>query len=93
MSEVAPGSAVSTARDVRQWISRNALPNSHWVGTAKMGLKNDSAAVVDAGLRVRGVKNLRVAGEITERERKKERKKAVCVYHWLVVYTFILLFC
>ncbi|CAM9414545.1 unnamed protein product [Chrysoparadoxa australica] len=47
--------------DKRMWILSNHYPNSHWCGTAKMGTHEDPMAVVDATLRVRGVRNLRVA--------------------------------
>lgn len=43
-------------------ILDNAYANSHWVGTASMG--DDPSHVVDAELRVNGVKNLRVAGTL-----------------------------
>jgi choline dehydrogenase len=36
------------------------LPNSHWVGSAKMGKDDDPMAVVNDKLQVRGVAGLRV---------------------------------
>lgn len=62
-AEVSPGAQVHGHAALTQWVVEHTLPNSHWAGTAKMGLKNDSTAVVDASLRVRGIQNLRVAGE------------------------------
>ena len=55
--EVYPGAAVlSSALD--NHIYANHLPNSHWVGSAKMG--NDEMAVVDENLRVYGTEGLRI---------------------------------
>ena len=41
-------------------VNNNVYPNSHWVGTCRMG--EDSGSVVDPTLRVRGVHNLRIGG-------------------------------
>ena len=65
VTEVAPGPQLESEKNLIRWVLDNALPNSHWVGTAKMGPQNDSTAVLDANLRVRGVRNLRVAGDVT----------------------------
>lgn len=59
VSELAPGPGFGP-REMKQWIHENALPNSHWVGTARMGRSRDASAVVDSHLKVRGVDNLRV---------------------------------
>mmetsp|Transcript_10560 Transcript_10560/g.17344 ORF Transcript_10560/g.17344 Transcript_10560/m.17344 type:complete len:710 (+) Transcript_10560:162-2291(+) len=61
VSEVAPGTEVHSVEDLREWVLENTLPNSHWVGTARMGPHNETNAVLDAHLRVKGVRNLRVA--------------------------------
>ncbi|GMH98175.1 hypothetical protein TrVE_jg1203 [Triparma verrucosa] len=52
--------------ELRKWIKANHLPNSHWVGSTKMGQPNasgnyDEYAVVDEKLRVLGVKGLMIA--------------------------------
>ena len=49
----------AAARGLEAWVEDNVFPNSHWCGTAAMGDGPDS--VVDARLRVRGVRGLRVA--------------------------------
>ena len=67
--ELSPGSGV-LGSELDDFVKDNVLPNSHWVGTARMGSKSNagrSAAgyekdiVVDENLAVRGVKNLMVA--------------------------------
>ena len=54
--EVYPGEG----QNLREYIRENHLPNSHWVGSTKMGTENDPMAVLDESLRVRGVIGLRV---------------------------------
>ena len=46
--------------DLKAFVRENHLPNSHWVGSTKMGIDDDPMAVLDEGLRVRGIDNLRV---------------------------------
>lgn len=43
------------------WIKRSSFTLAHTVGTCKMGPDNDPTAVVDPQLRLRGIKNLRIA--------------------------------
>ncbi|NBE84164.1 GMC family oxidoreductase [Micromonospora rubida] len=57
--EVYPGSTVRTPDDLRAYVRATAGTFHHQVGTCKMGA--DDQAVVDARLRVRGVRGLRVA--------------------------------
>ena len=58
-TEVLPGSDVESDEALSDWIRRTASTIFHPVGTCRMG--SDSAAVVDAQLRVRGIEGLRVA--------------------------------
>jgi len=44
--------------ELEQFIQKNAMRNSHWSGSTRMG--DDQESVVDAKLRVNGVENLRV---------------------------------
>jgi choline dehydrogenase-like flavoprotein len=46
--------------DLKAFVRENHLPNSHWVGSTKMGTDEDPMAVLDEELRVRGIDNLRV---------------------------------
>jgi choline dehydrogenase len=57
--ELAPGANVRTDGDLTAWLRSSALTTLHPVGTCKMG--NDSLAVVDARLKVRGLEGLRIA--------------------------------
>ncbi|MFT8245826.1 GMC family oxidoreductase [Roseomonas sp. BN140053] len=57
--ELMPGPAVQTPAEIAASIRANAGHRSHPVGTCRMGL--DEMAVVDAELRVRGIRGLRVA--------------------------------
>jgi len=56
--EIAPGPAVQSDDEIRDFIRCKAETIYHPVGTCRMG--NDPQAVVDAELRVRGVEALRV---------------------------------
>ncbi len=56
--ELNPGAKATSDADIDDFIRRTAITIYHPVGTAKMG--TDRMAVVDAALRVRGVRNLRV---------------------------------
>ncbi len=58
--ELYPGSPI-TKTVLNDHVRQNNLPNSHWVGSTKMGADDDPLAVVDEELRVRGgVKGLRI---------------------------------
>ena len=57
-SEVAPGPAVQSDKDVLDYARRTGSTLYHPVGTCKMG--EDPRAVVDSRLRVRGIQGLRV---------------------------------
>ena len=51
---------MSRGQDLEKYVRHNHLPNSHWVGSTKMGPDHDQMAVLDESLRVRGVDSLRV---------------------------------
>lgn len=57
--EVAPGREVATDAQILQYVRETAQSMHHWAGSCRMGV--DAHAVVDPQLRVRGVRNLRVA--------------------------------
>lgn len=57
-AELHPGTNAQTDPEIAEFVRREAETLYHPVGTCKMG--NDSMAVVDAGLRVRGIEKLRV---------------------------------
>ncbi len=58
-SELFPGDQVQSDDDLRAWIRNSVNTIFHPTGTCKMG--SDPMAVVDAELRVHGVRGLRVA--------------------------------
>jgi choline dehydrogenase len=60
-AELSPGDDVRSDAALDAWIRRTADTMFHPVGTCRMGGESDGLAVVDAGLRVRGVSGLRVA--------------------------------
>ncbi|MCX7693452.1 MAG: choline dehydrogenase, partial [Tepidimonas taiwanensis] len=57
--ELSPGPGVRTDSEIEAFIRRTAESVFHCTGTCRMGA--DEASVVDARLRVRGVKGLRIA--------------------------------
>ncbi|MGH7295297.1 MAG: GMC oxidoreductase, partial [Polyangiaceae bacterium] len=59
--EVFPGPDCTSDDAIRAAIRATCNTIFHPVGTCKMGPDTDSAAVVDASLRVRGIEGLRVA--------------------------------
>lgn len=60
-AELSPGPDVQDDPQLDAWLARTADTMFHPVGTCRMGTADDLGAVVDAGLRVRGVTGLRVA--------------------------------
>jgi choline dehydrogenase len=58
--EVTPGSAAVSDDDLRTYIHSACRTHYHPAGTCKMGPSTDLMAVVDAELRVYGVRGLRV---------------------------------
>lgn len=59
--EVLPGAAANNDAELLAFASRYGGSAQHLVGTSKMGPANDLMAVVDAELRVHGLKGLRIA--------------------------------
>ncbi|KAG5912935.1 hypothetical protein E4U42_001685 [Claviceps africana] len=60
--EVAPGPKLQTDEEISEYARRAAHTVYHPAGTTKMGdVAKDELAVVDPHLRVRGIKNLRIA--------------------------------
>jgi choline dehydrogenase len=58
--ELFPGKAVQTDAEIDAWIKGAAETIYHPVGTCRMGAVGDPMAVVDAELKVQGLKGLRV---------------------------------
>jgi choline dehydrogenase len=58
--EMLPGQAAQSDNDLAGYAKRMVKTNYHPVGTARMGPPNDTMAVLDERLRVRGVEALRV---------------------------------
>jgi choline dehydrogenase len=59
--EIAPGALVTTDDELLDWARANASTVFHFIGTARMGPRDDQMAVVDEQLRVSGIDGLRVA--------------------------------
>src|SRR5712692_1247284 len=59
--ELAPGRTVQHDRDLSEYARRTANTVYHPADTCRMGDENDLLTVVDAQLRVKGVRHLRVA--------------------------------
>ncbi|CAG8949917.1 hypothetical protein HYFRA_00004247 [Hymenoscyphus fraxineus] len=59
-TEVFPGLDVSTDSQILDTIKQSAAPSYHASSTCRMGLLNDTMAVLDSKARVYGVKGLRV---------------------------------
>ena len=59
--ELRPGSEVRDDEALVEYIRATAETSWHPAGTCRMGAAADEMAVVDAGLRLRGVAGLRVA--------------------------------
>ena len=57
--ELEPGNRIRTDAQLAKWLVQAAMTTLHPVGSCRMGL--DEEAVVDAQLRVHGIKGLRVA--------------------------------
>ena len=60
-SELRPGAGLTDAAQLRDYVKMASIPLYHPVGTARIGYRDDPAAVVDADLRVIGVDGLWVA--------------------------------
>jgi choline dehydrogenase len=58
--ETVPGLNVTSDEDILDYISSNSFQNWHASCTCRMGMRNDSMAVVDSRARVIGVHGLRV---------------------------------
>jgi choline dehydrogenase-like flavoprotein len=61
VKEVAPGPKVQSDDEISEYARRAAHTVYHPAGTTRMGAADDDMAVVDPKLRVRGIKNLRIA--------------------------------
>jgi choline dehydrogenase len=60
-AEFSPSPACQTDEDISDAIRAKVTTGHHPAGTCKMGTDTDPMAVLDAGLRVRGIQGLRVA--------------------------------
>ncbi|MEJ2374664.1 MAG: choline dehydrogenase [Pseudolabrys sp.] len=58
--EIQPGPSVTAKADIDAFIRRTAWTAHHPLGTCRMGKDDDEMAVLDAQLRVRGMRGLRV---------------------------------
>jgi choline dehydrogenase len=61
LTELAPGPTVTTRAELTAWVRANTGSYYHFAGSCRMGAEDDPAAVVDAKLRVHGLRGLRVA--------------------------------
>ena len=58
---ILPGGGVRTEAALRRFIRKQAMTTYHYGGTCRMGERPEDGAVVDAQLRVHGIRGLRVA--------------------------------
>lgn len=58
---IGPGGDARTEAALRRFIRKQAMTTYHYGGTCRMGARPEDGAVVDAELRVHGVRGLRVA--------------------------------
>jgi choline dehydrogenase len=77
--ELLPGAAMKSDAELAAFVRRDADTIFHGAGTCKMGPGSDSAAVVDASLRVRGVEGVRVADASIMPEVVNATTHAACV--------------
>ena len=59
--ELAPGPGLASDAELESYVRSTSFPQYHPVGTCRLGATDDSEAVVDPALRVRGVRGLRIA--------------------------------
>jgi choline dehydrogenase-like flavoprotein len=59
-SEICPGPAYVTRRQLADYIKNHQAQGHHVAGTARMGSDTDTNSVLDSRLRVKGIKGLRV---------------------------------
>ncbi|KEQ66145.1 alcohol oxidase [Aureobasidium melanogenum CBS 110374] len=60
IAEVVPGSNITTDAEILTYLRQSIIPLFHASCTCKMGMRNDSMAVVDSEAKVIGVEGLRV---------------------------------
>jgi choline dehydrogenase len=77
--EILPGPGVKSDADLAAFVRRDADTIYHPAGTCRMGPQNDTMAVVDATLKVRGVDGLRVADASIMPEVVNATTHAACV--------------
>jgi choline dehydrogenase len=77
--ELLPGAAMKSDADLTAFVRRDTDTIYHGAGSCRMGPPNDTAAVVDSSLRVRGVDGLRVADASIMPEVVNGTTNAACV--------------
>jgi len=60
-AELRPGAELATKEALREYVRAATISMFHPVGTAKMGTADDPLAVLDSGLKLRGIEGLWVA--------------------------------
>ncbi|CAD0098233.1 unnamed protein product [Aureobasidium mustum] len=60
IAEVVPGPNIATDAEILTYLRQSVIPLFHASCTCKMGMRNDSMAVVDSEAKVIGVEGLRV---------------------------------
>ena len=58
--EVYPGKTINSDAELLEMARKRSTTTYHLMGSCRMGPTNDTTAVVDDNLRVRGLKNLRI---------------------------------
>lgn len=87
--EVFPGPAVKTDEEILEAIKRMVAPLWHASATCKMGMENDTMAVIDSSARVFGTRGLRVVDASSFPFLPPGHPQGMCMRESLIYFFFI----